>query len=294
MKNYLIAGGGKCGSHFVNKYLSTFTGDDFHIHLDEIKNLDKVNELLKFNKNLILQKSFTSIEDVEKIIPFFIDKNFEILLVERFPVQQYLAWYYTLVSNFIMFPKNNYVVNRTKNHFLDWCFKHIEASLELRNYAWKRIQIESFTNNFQERADLVYKITNKKISEEDESTNNFSVSKSNFGISDKIISIKYDRYPNILSNFEIDILNNIFSTSEFPIEYLKQYKVLTPTDTKSDLFWNKRVIFYHNIFYKKNELNNYSIRSLYLFLFKNKKIFKLFFYKKFINGNQEYNLKNHE
>ncbi len=288
MKNYLITGGGKCGSHFITKYLDVFCNKDFYVHKPEIKSFKEIKEINKKNKNLIIQKSFISREDVIENIKKYVDSNFEVILVERYPPQQFLAWYYALFSNFLMYPRNTYKKNRTNKHFIKWCFDHVEASIELKKHSSFTTQIEKFTTEFNERNKLIKYITNKNIVLDDENDKNFMVSKSNFGKSEKIIKINYDRYPNVFSSFELKTISNLINKGNFQKEYLLEFKENKSCNINSNYFWNERILFYHNLFFQKNKIKITNKKFIYLFLIRSKKLFKILFKKKFINEDAEF------
>tara|TARA_B100001540_G_scaffold214330_1_gene189114 strand:- start:3980 stop:4849 length:870 start_codon:yes stop_codon:yes gene_type:complete len=288
MKNYLITGGGKCGSHFITKYLDVFCNEDFYVHKPEIKSFKEIKEINKKNKNLIIQKSFISREDVTENIKKYVDSNFEVILIERYPPQQFLAWYYTLFSNFLMYPRNTYKNNRTNKHFIKWCFDHVEASIELKKHSNFVTQIEKFTSEFNERNKLIKHITNKNIVLEDENDKNFMVSKSNFGKSEKIININYGRYPNVFSSFELKTISNLINKGNFQKEYLLEFKKNKSSNIYSNYFWNERILFYHNLFFQKNKIKITNKKFIYLLLIRSKKLFKILFNKKFINEDAEF------
>lgn len=285
VKKYLIAGGGKCGLHFVNKYLDNFKIDKQFNQLKEIKNFADIDFKNYENEIFIVQKSFVSKLDIQENIPKFLDEGFEIIHIDRFPPQQYLAWFYTLFSNFVNYPKNTYKKNRFNRHFVKWCFDHLEASLELKNYSSYNIEIENFTQNFDIRQNLLEKINNKKINITDENEQTFFISKSNLGTSKKIIEIGFDRYPNTFNNFEYNHFGTNFINGSKSVRYLEEYNKIQPVDFYGTEFWENRIIFYHNIFFSKNKNTNKGLKGLYLNLLKNISIFKKLFYKKFINQN---------
>ncbi len=284
-KKYLITGGGKCGTHFVTKYLSNFCDENFEVYLPEVRSLEEALELKKINKDLVVHSIFISKQDVINNIKKFVDNDFEIILLERYPPQHYLAWYYTLFDDFVTHPKVSYEHNRMKKHYIQWCFDHIEASIELKKYSNRIIQIENFTNDFDERKHLVNHITNKNIAIDDELSKDFLVSKSIFGPSNEIIKITYERYPNSFVASELAILQDYFSENNFNEVYKNEFHKLSEVGNYSLEFFRNRMLFYHKIFYKgkKTEKPNISFfRYVYYRVLKNKIIFYLFCRVKFL------------
>ena len=283
MKKYLIAGGGKCGLHFVNKYLDNFKPENQFNQLKEIKTFNDL-EMKNYSSDiLVAQKSFISMQDIQENLTTFLDEGFEIIHINRFPPQQYLAWFYTLFSNFVNFPKNSYSKNRFDKHFVKWCFDHLEASEELKKFSSFHIEIESFTKEFNIRKTLLKNISDRTIDEVDEKQKTFLISKSNLGTSQNIIEIGFNRYPNIFNDFEYFHLNNYFSKQQDKTQYFEEFKKISPVDTYSNEFWEERIMFYHDVFFKKNYAKPFSKKAFYLKLLESDKIFKRLFYKKFIN-----------
>ena len=166
---------------------------------------------------------------------------------------------------------------------MKWCFDHLEASEELKKFSSFHIEIESFTKEFNIRKTLLKNISDITIDEDDEKQKTFLISKSNLGTSQNIIEIGFNRYPNIFNDFEYFHLNNYFSKQQDKTQYFEEFKKISPVDTYSNEFWEERIMFYHDVFFKKNYAKPFSKKAFYLKLLESDKIFKRLFYKKFIN-----------
>ena len=73
MKKYLIAGGGKCGLHFINKYLDNFKPENQFNQLKEIKTYNDL-EITNYASDIfVAQKSFVSMQDIKENLTTFLD-----------------------------------------------------------------------------------------------------------------------------------------------------------------------------------------------------------------------------